>query len=112
MQTSRFVILIYRRSRATSVPISKRFFPAGKKQEADMKTHSGNTLLTLLALVLLEATLAAQQTTPPAQPESTDATTTSAASPLSIPVLAASQARIVRLSDIQGTVQIDRNTGH
>jgi FecR protein len=76
-----------------------------------MKTHSGNTLLTLLALVLLEATLAAQQTTAPAQPESTDATTTSAASPLSMPVLAASQARIVRLSDIQGTVQIDRNTG-
>src|SRR5208283_2814555 len=27
MQTSRFVILIYRRSRATSVPISRQVFP-------------------------------------------------------------------------------------
>src|SRR5208282_1628530 len=60
---------------------------------------------------LLGTTLAAQQTTPPAQPDSNDATTTSASSPLFIPVLAASQARIVRLSAIQGTVQIDRNTG-
>lgn len=30
---------------------------------------------------------------------------------LSIPVLAESQARIVRLSDVQGSVQIDKNTG-
>ena len=28
-----------------------------------------------------------------------------------LPALAASQARIVRLSDVQGSVQIDKNTG-
>src|ERR1700752_1431824 len=30
---------------------------------------------------------------------------------LALPALADSQARIVRLSDVQGTVQIDKNTG-
>jgi hypothetical protein len=75
-----------------------------------MKTNSGNTVVTLLALVLLGTTLTAQQTTAPAQTESNNATPLSASSPLSTPPSAASEARIVRLSSIQGTVQIDRNT--
>ena len=76
-----------------------------------MKTNPGNTIVTLLALGLLGTTLAAQQPTAPAQTESNDATTTLAPSPVSIPPSTASLARIVRLSDVEGAVQIDRNTG-
>ncbi len=47
-----------------------------------MKTNSGKTAVTLLALLLLGATLTAQQTTTPAQTRSNDATTTVAFSPL------------------------------
>jgi len=50
-----------------------------------MKTQSGNTVVTLLALVLVRTTLAAQQMGRPAQAESNDATTTLASSPLSMP---------------------------
>src|SRR5438477_9218095 len=37
--------------------------------------------------------------------------TAAAGALLALPALAASQARIVRLSDVQGSVQIDKNTG-
>src|ERR1700756_3987041 len=37
--------------------------------------------------------------------------TAAACALLSLPALADSQARIVRLSDVQGSVQIDKNTG-
>ena len=37
--------------------------------------------------------------------------TVSACALLALPALADSQARIVRLSDVQGSVQIDKNTG-
>src|SRR5437588_11522228 len=37
--------------------------------------------------------------------------TASACALLALPALADSQARIVRLSDVQGSVQIDKNTG-
>jgi hypothetical protein len=76
-----------------------------------MKTNPGNTIVTLLALGLLGTTLAAQQPTAPAQTESNDATTTLAPSPVSVSPSTASLARIMRLSDVEGAVQIDRNTG-
>src|SRR5580693_10276021 len=37
--------------------------------------------------------------------------TAAACTVLALPALAGSQARIVRLSDVQGSVQIDKNTG-
>jgi hypothetical protein len=74
-----------------------------------MKTNSGNTVVTLLTLVLLATTLAAQQTTTPTQSESNDATATLASSPLSTPPSDGSQARIVRLSEVRGFVQLERD---
>src|SRR5450755_1951704 len=37
--------------------------------------------------------------------------TTAACALLALPAMASSQARIVRLSDVQGSVEIDKNTG-
>ena len=76
-----------------------------------MKTSFGNAVVTLLTLVLLGTILAAQQNTAPAQSESNDATTILGSSPLSTPPSDGLQARIVRLSEVRGFVQLERDAG-
>jgi Family of unknown function (DUF6600)/FecR protein len=66
-----------------------------------MKTKIGTPAAALLALMLFVAAVTAQ----PALPTQTSTSNSTQ------PSLAASQARIVRLSDVKGEVRIDRNTG-
>lgn len=75
-----------------------------------MKIFSKTTVVMLLGLTFSALTLATQQTTPPAV--STDNATAITGSQSSPRPAAASQVRIVRLSDATGEVQMDRNTGH
>jgi len=63
----------------------------------------------LLGLMLSGLAVAAQQTTP--QAASSDNATAIPSSQSSPPSVADSQVRIVRLSGVQGEVQVDRNTG-
>jgi hypothetical protein len=76
-----------------------------------MKTSFGSTVVIWLTLALLGTTLAAQQNTIPEQSESNDATSLSASSPLSTPPSDGSQARIVRLSEVRGFVQLQLDAG-
>ncbi len=73
-----------------------------------MKTTCATTAA-LLALMLIGAALDAQQTTAPAETSSGAAAETS---PQHSPAFADSKVRIVRLSQVKGAVQLDRNTGH
>ena len=74
-----------------------------------MKYPFRTTLAMLLGLTLSGLAVAAQQTTPPAA--SSNETTAITSSQSTLPAVADSQVRIVRLSDVQGEVQVDRNTG-
>ncbi len=77
-----------------------------------MKTYSRTLVATGLALMLLTTALAAQQDTPTEQiPSSNNANNSETNSQPASPLPANSEARIVRLSQMQGNVQIDRNTG-
>jgi FecR protein len=75
-----------------------------------MRTTFAASLAALLALVLFGAASSAQQTAAPAPapaepiPAAVDSTTA--------PVVGNSKVRIVRLSQVNGAVQMDRNTGH
>jgi hypothetical protein len=73
-------------------------------KEADMNTTSGTTASALLALMLIAAALPAQQTT-------SDVAAPVTTSQGSAPALANSKVRIVRLSEVKGAVQLDRNIG-
>ncbi|MGA2370776.1 MAG: DUF6600 domain-containing protein [Candidatus Korobacteraceae bacterium] len=74
-----------------------------------MKARSRIAIAMALGLMFSGLTLAAQQTTPPAA--SSEDATAIPSSQSTPPVVADSQARIVRLSDVHGEVQVDRNTG-
>ncbi len=84
-----------------------------------MNTTSGAPATTLLALMLIATALPAQQTTTPeqatpaqtisAQPLANDVAAPVATSPEPAPARANSKVRIVRLSEIKGAVQLDRN---
>ncbi|MGB8770839.1 MAG: DUF6600 domain-containing protein [Candidatus Korobacteraceae bacterium] len=76
-----------------------------------MKSNSGTTVAALLALMLFGSALVAQQTFEAAQTAGNNGATTVASSQPSDSSFANSQVRIVRLSDVRGEVQIDRNTG-
>lgn len=73
-----------------------------------MKYPFRTTLAMLLGLTLSGSVAAAQQTTPPAA--SSDNATAITRSQPTPPAVADSQIRIVRLSDVQSEVQVDRNT--
>jgi FecR protein len=83
--------------------------PAGIEKEADVKTSSAISTTALLALTLCGLSSRAQEPVAPAAPSSDDAATTS--SQPSVPVSANSKVRIVRLSEVKGEVQLDRQTG-
>jgi hypothetical protein len=84
-----------------------------------MSTISGSTSSVLLALALIATALPAQQATTPSQTPPSDVVVPAtpmpdsapAAAPNSAPAIAASKVRIVRLSEVKGAVQLDRNTG-
>src|SRR5580698_3580069 len=85
--------------------------PCKELREADVQIISGATTAPLLALVLLATALPAQQI--PAPQETSAAETAASATPAEAPVRApgTSKVRIVRLSEVKGAVQLDRNTG-
>jgi FecR protein len=86
--------------------------PLPEMKEADMNTTSGTTATTLLTLVLIATALPAQQITAPTQTSTSDAAAAPVTTgPESTPVRANSKVRIVRLSEVKGAVQMDRNTG-
>jgi len=76
-----------------------------------MHTNSRTTATALMALALIATALSAQQTTAPAQTSTSDAAGPVATAQDSTPVNANSKVRIVRLSEVKGAVQLDRNTG-
>jgi hypothetical protein len=80
-------------------------------KEADMDTTSGTSITTLLALVLIATALPAQQSTAPTPTSTSDVAAPVATAQDSTPVRVNSKVRIVRLSEVKGTVQLDRNTG-
>ena len=71
-----------------------------------MRTTFAASLAALLALVLFGAASSAQQTTATVEPIPAAVDSTTA------PAVANSKVRIVRLSQVNGAVQMDRNTGH
>src|SRR5271166_2504062 len=79
-------------------------------KEADMHTNSGTTATALMAVALIATALSAQQTTAPAPTSNGDAGTPVTALDAT-PISANSKVRIVRLSEVKGAVQLDRNTG-
>jgi hypothetical protein len=79
--------------------------------EADMHISSRTIATTLSALVLVAIALPAQETTPPTQTPTGDIAHPVIPAQDSTPVRANSKVRIVRLSEIRGAVQLDRNTG-
>jgi hypothetical protein len=85
--------------------------PCQEKKEADMNTNSKITLTSLLALVLTAATLPAQQITAPGQTSTSDVVAPVTTAQDSTPAPANSKVRIVRLSEVKGVVQLDRDTG-
>jgi len=66
---------------------------------------------TLSALVLVAIALPAQETTAPTQTSTSDIASPVTAAQDSAPAHANSKVRIVRLSEVKGAVQLDRNTG-
>jgi len=77
-----------------------------------MHISSGTITATLSALVLIVITLPAQETTaPPTQTSTSDIASPVTAAQDSAPAHANSKVRIVRLSEVKGAVQLDRNTG-
>src|SRR5271170_4719360 len=79
-----------------------------------MHFTSGAIATSLSALLLAAAAVHAQQTTPPAPLDGTAApavTMPDAAAPNPTSAHANSKVRIVRLSEVKGEVQLDRNTG-
>jgi FecR protein len=74
-----------------------------------VKTSSAISTTALLALTLFGLASRAQEPVAPAAPASDDAATTT--SEPSVPVSANSKVRIVRLSEVKGEVQLDRQTG-
>src|ERR1700678_2152203 len=85
-----------------------------------MKTTCRTALTALVALALLAAGSRAQQTAPPVEPVpgAVDSTTAPAVEAggsdagSQAPSFGNSKVRIVRLSQVNGAVQMDRNTGH
>ena len=73
-----------------------------------MQSRSGISIAVCLAVLLFGSVIAAPQTTP--QPASSDNASNSSPESSSPPATD-SQVRIVRLSQVQGAVEIDRNTG-
>src|ERR1700691_643268 len=83
------------------------------KEEADMRSISGISTAALLAWMLVGLSSAAQE---PVASETTTAgdnasATDNASSQPSTPVSSHSKIRIVRLSEVKGEVQLDRQTG-
>jgi FecR protein len=76
-----------------------------------MKTDLRAPVRLLLALMLSGSILAAQQSTANGNTASSDDARAAASSLPSSPSVADSQVRIVRLSEVNGEVQIDRNAG-
>jgi hypothetical protein len=76
-----------------------------------MKSDFRTTLAMSLALMIVGSALAAQQTKAATQTAGSDGTPTVITSQPSTPPVTDSQVRIVRLSEVRGEVQIDRNTG-
>ncbi len=76
-----------------------------------MKTDLRAPVRLLLALMLSGSILAAQQSAADGNTTSSDDARAAASSLPSSPSVADSQVRIVRLSEVNGEVQIDRNTG-
>ncbi len=74
-----------------------------------MKTTCATATAALLALMLVGTALDAQQTTAPVE---TSSGATPETNPQPSPAFADSKVRIVRLSQVKGAVQLDRNTGH
>jgi FecR protein len=75
-----------------------------------MKTTLATTAAALLAMMLVGTAMEAQQTTAAAQTSSSDGAAPEAISQPSSE-LANSKVRIVRLSEVKGAVELDRNTG-
>ncbi len=75
-----------------------------------MKVLSGSTAASLLALALIATASSAQQTTPSSKTPTSDIAV-AAASPDAAAAPAYSKVRIVRLSEVKGAVEVDRNTG-
>jgi FecR protein len=83
--------------------------PAGIEKEADMKITSAISTAALSALMLVGLSSRAQEaTTPETAPASSDV---SASPQPAATVSANSKVRIVRLSEVKGEVQMDRETG-
>src|ERR1700685_2725146 len=76
-----------------------------------MKTDLRATVTLLLALILSGSVLAAQQSTADGNTTKSNDAPAAASSLPSSPSVADSQVRIVRVSEVSGEVQIDRNTG-
>jgi hypothetical protein len=80
-------------------------------KEADMNTISGTSSAALLALTLIASALPAQQANAPAPTLTSDIAAPVTTAQDSTPPRANSKVRIVRLSEVKGAVQLDRNTG-
>jgi hypothetical protein len=76
-----------------------------------MKADSRTTTTVLLALMLFGIVVIAQQDTATAQTNNNNDPSVITSSQPSNPSFSDSQARIVRLSEVRGDVQINRNTG-
>lgn len=76
-----------------------------------MKTDSRATVTLCLALMLFGSVLQAQQTSATTQTADSNDSPAVVSSQPSTPSVADSQVRIVRLSEVRGEVQIDRNIG-
>jgi hypothetical protein len=83
--------------------------PAGMELEADMNIPFGIGTTALSALILVGLSSGAQESTAPAS--SIDEASTTATSQTTAPASGYSKVRIVRLSEVKGEVQLDRNTG-
>src|SRR5277367_3450103 len=79
--------------------------------EADMHISSRTIATTLSVLVLVAIALPAQETTAPTETSTSDIASPVTVAQDSAPAHANSKVRIVRLSEVKGAVQLDRNTG-
>jgi hypothetical protein len=80
-------------------------------KEADMRITSGISAAALLTLLLVGLSSGAQEAISPATAAGNDDATVTASSQASTPASGHSKIRIVRLSEVKGEVQLDRQTG-
>jgi hypothetical protein len=80
-------------------------------EEADMKIPSGSTTATLLSVMFLATALTAQEASSSAQANPANGGDSVTSSVSSAAASGNSKIRIVRLSEMKGVVQLDRNTG-